>query len=100
MAKSARCSTVRRTQQTKRKAAGFRVGYNHGQIQASSSVEFRNDDMQQSFTTTLTPTPTHDHAHAHGHIHGPEDLAVQEQFQISAHARLASGRQVRPLNEQ
>src|SRR6185437_13277798 len=44
--------------QTKRKAAGVRVGYNHGQIQASSSVEFRNDDMQQSFTTTLAPAPT------------------------------------------
>ena len=96
--------------QTKRKAAGFHVGYNHGQIQASSGVEFRNDDMQQSFTTTTTTTPTvlphrftphtYGHGHIHGHIHGSEDLAVQEQFQVSAHARLARGRQVRPLNEQ
>jgi flagellar motor protein MotB len=33
--------------ETKRKAGGLRVGYNHDRIQASSGIEYRDDDMQQ-----------------------------------------------------
>jgi len=44
--------------QTKRKAAGIRVGYNLGQIQASSGVEYRDDDMQQPDTATYTTLTT------------------------------------------
>jgi hypothetical protein len=43
--------------ETKRKAAGIRVGYGHDKIQASSGVEFRDDEMQQpdaSFSTLKT----------------------------------------------
>src|SRR5262249_41848819 len=40
--------------QTKRKAGGIRVGYSHDKIQASSGVEYRNDEMQQSDATTYT----------------------------------------------
>jgi len=43
--------------ETKRKAGGIRVGYNHDKIQASSGVEYRDDDMQQldaSFTNLKT----------------------------------------------
>jgi flagellar motor protein MotB len=32
--------------QTKRKAAGIRIGYGYEKIQASSGIEFRNDEMQ------------------------------------------------------
>jgi hypothetical protein len=44
--------------ETKRKAAGFRVGYNHGQLQASSGIEFQDDDQQQAETTTYTNLKT------------------------------------------
>jgi flagellar motor protein MotB len=44
--------------QTKRKAAGFRVGYNHEQIQASSAIEYRDDDQQQPDATTFTNLKT------------------------------------------
>ena len=40
--------------ETKRKAAGFRIGYSQDKIQASTGVEFRDDDMQQPSTTTYT----------------------------------------------
>jgi len=43
--------------ETKRKAGGIRVGYNHDKIQASSGVEYRDDDMQQldaAFTNLKT----------------------------------------------
>jgi hypothetical protein len=33
--------------ETRRKAAGFHIGYGHDRIQFSSGVEFRNDDMAQ-----------------------------------------------------
>jgi len=32
--------------QTKRKAGGIRIGYSHERIQASSGIEYRNDEMQ------------------------------------------------------
>jgi flagellar motor protein MotB len=44
--------------ETKRRAAGIRVGYNHDKIQASSAVEYRNDDMQQADTATYTNLQT------------------------------------------
>ena len=44
--------------QTKRKAGGFRVGYNHEQIQASSAIEYRDDDQQQPDATTFTNLKT------------------------------------------
>jgi flagellar motor protein MotB len=37
--------------QTKRKAAGIRVGYGHDHIQASSGVEYRDDQIEQPDTT-------------------------------------------------
>jgi hypothetical protein len=44
--------------ETKRKAAGVRVGYGHDKIQFSSGVEFRDDEMQQpdalSYSTLKT----------------------------------------------
>jgi len=44
--------------ETKRKAAGFRIGYNHDQIQASSGIEYRDDDQQQPDATTYTNLKT------------------------------------------
>jgi flagellar motor protein MotB len=44
--------------ETKRKAAGFRVGYSQDKIQASTGVEYRDDDMQQPTTTTYTNLKT------------------------------------------
>jgi flagellar motor protein MotB len=44
--------------ETKRKAGGIRVGYNHDKIQASSGVEYRDDDMQQPDATTFTSLKT------------------------------------------
>src|SRR5437588_8379536 len=38
--------------QTKRKAGGIRVGYGRGRIQASSGIEYRDDEMQQPNATT------------------------------------------------
>jgi flagellar motor protein MotB len=43
--------------ETKRKAGGVRVGYNHDKLQISSGVEYRDDDMQQpnlAFTNLTT----------------------------------------------
>jgi flagellar motor protein MotB len=40
--------------QTKRKAAGIRIGYGYEKIQASSGIEFRDDEMQQPDTTFST----------------------------------------------
>jgi len=39
--------------ETKRKAGGVRVGYGHDRIQASSGIEYRNDDMQQPNATFM-----------------------------------------------
>ena len=44
--------------QTKRKAAGIRVGYNHDKIQASSGIEYRDDEMQQPDATTYSNLKT------------------------------------------
>ncbi|HEY2591694.1 MAG TPA: hypothetical protein VGI35_08910, partial [Steroidobacteraceae bacterium] len=44
--------------ETKRKAGGIRVGYNHDKIQASSGIEYRDDDMQQPDTATYTNLKT------------------------------------------
>ena len=44
--------------ETKRKAGGFHVGYNHEQFQASSGVEYRDDDQQQPDATTFTNLKT------------------------------------------
>jgi flagellar motor protein MotB len=43
---------------TKRKAGGIRVGYSYDKIQASSGVEYRDDDMQQPDATTYTNLKT------------------------------------------
>ena len=40
--------------QTKRKAGGIRVGYGHEKIQASSGIEYRDDEMQQPDATFST----------------------------------------------
>ena len=40
--------------ETKRKAAGIRVGYGHEKIQVSSGIEFRDDEMQQPDATFST----------------------------------------------
>jgi hypothetical protein len=40
--------------QTKRKAGGIRVGYGHERIQASSGIEYRDDEMQQPDATFST----------------------------------------------
>jgi hypothetical protein len=40
--------------QTKRKAGGIRVGYGHDKIQASSGIEYRDDEMQQPDAATST----------------------------------------------
>ena len=37
--------------ETKRKAGGIRVGYNYDKFQASSGVEYRDDDMEQPDTS-------------------------------------------------
>jgi flagellar motor protein MotB len=44
--------------ETKRKAGGIRVGYNHDKIQASSGIEYRDDDMQQPDATSYTTLKT------------------------------------------
>ena len=40
--------------ETKRKAGGIRVGYHYDKIQASSGIEYRDDDMQQPNATYTT----------------------------------------------
>jgi len=40
--------------ETKRKAAGIRIGYGYEKIQASSGIEFRDDQMQQPDATFST----------------------------------------------
>jgi len=40
--------------ETKRKAAGIRIGYGYEKIQASSGIEFRDDEMQQPDATFST----------------------------------------------
>jgi flagellar motor protein MotB len=44
--------------ETKRKAGGFRVGYNYDKIQVSSGVEYRDDDQQQPDATSYTTLKT------------------------------------------